>query len=53
MEADAVARVGVVDDHQSTVWGIERILDGHSWLTLAGAAQTVPELLSGDGGFDL
>lgn len=47
------ARVGVVDDHQSTIWGVERVLQNHPWLTVAGAAPTVPDLLAGDDLLDL
>lgn len=42
----ATVRVGMVDDHQSPVWGIERILERQDDLTLIGAAPTVAELLS-------
>ncbi|WP_207840259.1 response regulator transcription factor [Williamsia soli] len=41
----AVRRVGMVDDHLSPVWGIERVVDGLDDLEFAGAATSVAELL--------
>ena len=38
-------RVGMVDDHQSPVWGIERILERQDDIDLLGSAPTVTELL--------
>ncbi|MGB3697064.1 MAG: response regulator transcription factor [Gordonia sp. (in: high G+C Gram-positive bacteria)] len=40
-----VVRVGMVDDHQSPVWGIERILERQDDMELVGAGATVAELL--------
>ncbi|WP_372452498.1 MULTISPECIES: response regulator [Gordonia] len=40
-----IVRVGMVDDHQSPVWGIERILERQDDLELVGSAPTVAELL--------
>ncbi|EGD55117.1 DNA-binding response regulator [Gordonia neofelifaecis] len=45
-ERPGVVRVGMVDDHQSPVWGIERILEGQTDLELVEAAPTVAELLA-------
>ncbi|WP_035718512.1 response regulator [Gordonia shandongensis] len=42
---DRVVRVGMVDDHQSPVWGIERILERHDDLQLVCSAPTVGDLL--------
>lgn len=39
-------RVGMVDDHQSPVWGIERILERQDDIDLLGSAPTVTELLA-------
>ncbi|MBM7369285.1 response regulator transcription factor [Gordonia hydrophobica] len=39
-------RIGMVDDHQSPVWGIERILERQDDLTLIGSAPTVGDLLT-------
>ncbi|MFT4087140.1 MAG: response regulator transcription factor [Gordonia sp. (in: high G+C Gram-positive bacteria)] len=41
-----VVRVGMVDDHRSPVWGIERILERHDDLQLVASAVTVRELLA-------
>lgn len=46
MPHGTVLRVGMVDDHPSPIWGIERILEGEADLELAGAAPTVAELLA-------
>ena len=43
---DAVIRVGMVDDHRSPVWGIERILEDEADLDLVASAPTVGELLA-------
>ncbi|NED65443.1 response regulator transcription factor, partial [Streptomyces sp. SID10244] len=40
----AVLRVGMVDDHPSPVWGIERILDRQSDMDLVCSASTVSGL---------
>ncbi|OZE92421.1 two-component system response regulator [Rhodococcoides fascians] len=39
-------RVGMVDDHQSPVWGIERVLGTCADIVWVGSAQTVAGLLS-------
>lgn len=39
-------RIGMVDDHRSPVWGIERILERQDDLELVASAMTVRELLS-------
>ncbi|GAA1479912.1 response regulator transcription factor [Gordonia sinesedis] len=41
-----VIRVGMVDDHRSPIWGIERLLDPEPDLELVCAAATVDELLA-------
>ena len=43
--ADTAVRVGMVDDHPSPVWGIERILERQEDLELVCAAATVADLL--------
>ena len=40
-----VVRVGMVDDHQSPVWGIERLLEGQDDLRLVCSSDTVDGLL--------
>ncbi|WAC56484.1 response regulator transcription factor [Gordonia sp. SL306] len=44
-DAPAVLRVGMVDDHPSPVWGIERILDRQPDMDLVCSASTVSGLL--------
>lgn len=39
-------RVGMVDDHLSPVWGIEKVIDGVEDLDFVGAATSVAELVS-------
>ncbi|ALG85658.1 response regulator receiver protein [Gordonia phthalatica] len=46
-------RVGMVDDHQSPVWGIERILERQEDLALVGSAPTVAELLAAHSDLDV
>lgn len=46
-------RVGMVDDHQSPVWGIERILERQDDLDLIGSAATVNELLEQTSALDV
>lgn len=41
-----VLRVGMVDDHQSPAWGIERVVNECSDLVWSGSAQSVSALLS-------
>lgn len=50
---ERVIRVGMVDDHQSPVWGIERLLDSQPDLTLVAAAGTVDELLAATTALDV
>ncbi len=45
MTINDVFRVGMVDDHPSAIWGIERILADDDRLELAASASTLPELL--------
>ncbi|MDL9946269.1 response regulator transcription factor [Gordonia sp. ABSL11-1] len=45
MTADSGFRVGIVDDHRSAIWGIERILEDNGRLRLVASAATVDELL--------
>ena len=47
------ARVGIVDDHEATVLGVEAILADVSDLEVVGHAATVPELLAGGERFDV
>lgn len=42
---ETTIRIGMVDDHRSPIWGIERILESESDLELACSAPTVAELL--------
>ncbi|WHU48360.1 DNA-binding response regulator [Gordonia sp. L191] len=46
MRGDGVLRVGMVDDHRSPIWGVERILEGEPDLELVWAAATVDEVLA-------
>lgn len=46
-------RIGVVEDHESVVMGLEAMLSGHPTLTIAASAPTVPELLAGGRELDL
>jgi DNA-binding NarL/FixJ family response regulator len=46
-------RVGMVDDHPSPVWGIDRILEPHEDLDFVCAAATVSELLSKSSDLDV
>lgn len=48
-----VLRVGMVDDHRSPIWGVERVLETEPDLDLVRAAATVDELLSSDGPLDV
>ncbi|MFM9377471.1 DNA-binding response regulator [Gordonia sp. VNK21] len=46
VDPEPVLRVGMVDDHRSPVWGVERILQDVTDLELAASAATVGELLT-------
>lgn len=46
-------RIGVVEDHESVVMGLEAMLADQPNLTLAAAAATVPELLAAGADLDL
>ena len=46
LSGDRVLRVGMVDDHRSPIWGIERLLESEPDLELLCAASTVDELLA-------
>lgn len=48
-----VLRVGMVDDHQSPVWGVERVLAECPDIEWAGSGQSVPELLSATDSLDV
>lgn len=45
MPSEGVLQVGMIDDHRSPIWGVERILETEPDLHLARAAATVDELL--------
>ncbi len=45
-EGHAAIRVGMVDDHRSPIWGIERVLDTVSDISLVCSATTVAGVLS-------
>lgn len=45
-EPDHLIRVGMIDDHPSPVWGVERILDQQTDMELICSAATVAELLA-------
>lgn len=51
--APTVIRVGMVDDHPSPVWGVERILDRQPDLELVCSAPTVAELLAQNVALDI
>ena len=53
VEAAEVVRVGMVDDHPSPVWGIEKILEQQDDLDLVCAAGTVTELLETSSDLDV
>lgn len=46
-------RIGVVEDHESVVIGLEAMLSGHPNLTIAASAPTVPDLLGSGQQLDL
>lgn len=52
-ESQAAVRVGMVDDHPSPVWGIDRILEPQPDLEFVCAAATVSELLASSDGLDV
>ncbi|WP_238403643.1 response regulator transcription factor [Gordonia desulfuricans] len=51
--AGRVLRIGMVDDHRSPIWGVERILEDQLDLELVRAAATVDELLAGGANLDI
>ncbi|MFT4126203.1 MAG: DNA-binding response regulator [Gordonia sp. (in: high G+C Gram-positive bacteria)] len=53
MGRDGVLQIGMVDDHRSPIWGIERVLAGQPDLDLVSSAETVTELLAQGTALDL
>lgn len=53
MDSVRVLRVGMIDDHRSPIWGIERVLEPESDVELVCSASTVDELLAAEADLDV